>query len=80
MNVIKTFVFVIYVDSQTTMHLRTHDLNRFNELNMKENRLTVTENFIRVVSTVVLPVAPGAMCHTASVHTPSVALLTHTVG
>lgn len=45
-----------------------------------ETRLTVTENFIRVVSTVVLPVAPGAVRHTSSVHTPSVALLTHTIG
>lgn len=43
-------------------------------------QLTVTEDFIRIVSAVVLPVAPGAMSHAAAVHTPSVALLTHTVG
>lgn len=42
--------------------------------------LTVTEDFIRIVTAVVLPVAPGAVAHTAAVHTPPVALLTHTVG
>lgn len=50
--------------------------NLFNQ----KTRLTVTEDFIRIVSTVVLPIAPGAVPHTAAIYTPSVALLTHTVG
>lgn len=40
----------------------------------------ITEDFIRTVSTVILPVAPGAMPHTAAVHAPPVSLLAHTVG
>lgn len=46
----------------------------------QETRLTVAEDFIRIVSAVVLPIAPGAMPHTAAIHAPSVALLAHTVG
>lgn len=46
----------------------------------QSTQLTVTEDFIRIVSTVVLPVAPGTVPHTATIHAPPVALLTHTVG
>lgn len=42
--------------------------------------LTVAEDLIRVVPTVVPTVAPGTVAHAAPVHTPSVALFTHTVG
>lgn len=41
---------------------------------------SVTEDFIRIVTTVVLPVAPRAMPHTAAVYAPSITLLAHTVG
>lgn len=44
-----------------------------------QSRLTVTEEFIRIISTVVLPIAPGAVPHTAAIHTLPVTLLTHTV-
>lgn len=46
----------------------------------QSGELTVTEEFIRVVPAVVLPVAPGTVPDAATVHTPPVALLTHTVG
>lgn len=42
--------------------------------------LTVAEDLIRIVPTVVPAVAPGAVEHAAPIHTPSVALFTHTVG
>lgn len=42
--------------------------------------LTITKHFVWIVSTVVLPIAPDAVPHTAAIHAPSVALLTHTVG
>lgn len=42
--------------------------------------LTVAEDLVGIVPTVVPAVAPGAVAHAAPVHTPSVALFTHTVG
>lgn len=53
--------------------------DRKNSFNL-ETGLTVTEDFVRIVPAVVLPVAPGAVPHTAAVYTASVTLLAHPVG
>lgn len=57
----------------------SHESIGRNVFNQK-TRLTVTKDFIGIVSAVVLPIAPGAMPHAATIHTPPVSLLAYTVG